>query len=121
MEPPFRTPPPLTVFSHLRPQLLYNFPLDMVTSAGTPFWSGPKRAPAPLAFSADDPTHLGFVTAAANLRAANYGLPACRDEAAVRAALADVMVPEFTPQKGVKIQVALREDLARFEDSIGVA
>ena len=30
-------------------QLLHNFPLDMTTSSGAPFWSGPKRPPTPLA------------------------------------------------------------------------
>ena len=30
-------------------QLLHNFPLDMLTSSGAPFWSGPKRPPTPLA------------------------------------------------------------------------
>jgi hypothetical protein len=38
-------------------QLLFNFPRDMVTSTGTPFWSGPKRAPAPLAFDANNSLH----------------------------------------------------------------
>jgi ubiquitin-activating enzyme E1 len=54
-------------------QLIFNFPLDMATSSGAPFWSGPKRPPTPLQFSADDPLHLGFIIAAANLRAFNYG------------------------------------------------
>eukprot|EP00960_Hanusia_phi_P025110 738341-Hanusia_phi.AAC.4 len=75
-------------------QLLFNFPLDMATAGGTPFWSGPKRAPTPLTFD-----H------AANLRAGVFGIEGTRDVAAVKAALSDVMVPEFTPQKGVKIQV----------------
>lgn len=30
-------------FSNKILQLLYNFPLDMTTKEGTPFWSGPKR------------------------------------------------------------------------------
>lgn len=29
-------------------QLIFNFPLDMNTPSGTPFWSGPKRPPSPL-------------------------------------------------------------------------
>jgi len=49
-------------------QLLFNFPLDMVTSVGTPFWSAPKRPPAPCVFSVDNPLHLEFIVAAANLR-----------------------------------------------------
>jgi hypothetical protein len=39
------------------------------------------------------------------VRAFNYNIPGSKDVAAVRAAIADIMVPEFTPQKGVKIQV----------------
>ena len=34
-----------------------------------------------------------------------YGLATCRDGAVIKAALANVMVPEFVPQRGVKIQV----------------
>jgi hypothetical protein len=39
------------------------------------------------------------------VRGFNYGIPGSKDLAAIRAVIADVMVPEFTPQKGVKIQV----------------
>ncbi len=39
-----------------------------------PFWSGPKRAPRAIEFDVEDPLHLDFVMAAANLRAANFGL-----------------------------------------------
>ena len=45
-------------------QLLYNFPKDSKTASGQPFWSGPKRAPDPLKFDPNDPTHYGFVLAA---------------------------------------------------------
>ena len=31
-------------------QLLHNFPVDYKTKDGTPFWSGPKRAPTPCIF-----------------------------------------------------------------------
>ena len=36
----------------------------MVTNSGAPFWSGPKRAPTPLDFDINNPTHLNFVIAA---------------------------------------------------------
>ena len=62
------------LFHHSIAQLLYNFPLDMMTSSGAPFWSGPKRPPAPLSFTSDEALHLDFIIAAANLRAFNYGL-----------------------------------------------
>mmetsp|Transcript_47391 Transcript_47391/g.112774 ORF Transcript_47391/g.112774 Transcript_47391/m.112774 type:complete len:1011 (+) Transcript_47391:93-3125(+) len=97
------------LFTNNIKQLLFNFPLDMTTAAGTSFWSGPKRPPAPLVFDTSDPLHVEFVMSAANLRAYNYSIPQCRDVEAVKAAALDVMVPEFSPQKGVKIQVTEAE------------
>ena len=124
------------LFTNNIKQLLFNFPLEMftplaphapprraaarpnrhrapvlrrTTAAGTPFWSGPKRPPSPLVFDASDPLHTEFVLAAANLRAANFSIAQCRDLDSVKAAVQDVMVPEFTPQKGVKIQVTEAE------------
>jgi len=84
-------------------QLLYNFPVDMITSTGAPFWSGPKRAPKPLKFDVNDQSHLDFVLAAANLRAFNFGIPAERNASVVQKALGGIKVPEFQPKKGIKI------------------
>merc|ERR1719424_1876364 len=84
-------------------QLLHNFPLDMLTSTNTPFWSGPKRPPTALAFNSDDPLHLDFITASANLRAFNYGLKGSVDRAFIKKVADSVMVPEFVPKQGVKI------------------
>jgi len=83
-------------------QLLYNFPLDMITSTGAPFWSGPKRAPKPIVFDPNNQLHLDFVLTAANLRAFNYGLKGTTDYEEIKKILPNVMVPEFTPKK-VKI------------------
>jgi len=85
-------------------QLLYNFPLDMATSTGTPFWSGPKRPPSVAVFDAQDPLHMGFIVAAANLRAHNYGLKGSADIETMKRVADSVMVPEFVPKQGVKIQ-----------------
>jgi len=90
-------------------QLIFNFPLDMATSSGAPFWSGPKRPPTPLQFSADDPLHLGFIIAAANLRAFNYGLKGSTDPALFKKAVEAAMVPEFVPKQGVKIATDPKE------------
>ncbi|KAI9036382.1 E1 ubiquitin-activating protein ubaA [Aspergillus affinis] len=86
-------------------QLLYNFPRDSKTSSGQPFWSGPKRAPTPLKFDATNPTHLGFVIAGANLHAFNYGIknPGA-DKEYYRKVIDNIIIPEFTPRSGVKIQ-----------------
>ena len=92
-------------YSNAIHQLLYNFPKDTVTSSGTPFWSGPKRAPDPLKFNASNPTHFEFIKAAANLHAFNYNINVKEvTEDTYRKVLDNVIVPDFTPDANVKIQ-----------------
>lgn len=86
-------------------QLLYNFPPDQTTSSGQPFWSGPKRCPKPLDFDVNDPMHLDYIYAAANLKAQVYGMPQVRDRQKVAELLAKVEVPEFKPKSNVNIAV----------------
>ena len=85
-------------------QLLFNLPADAVTSTGQPFWSGPKRAPTPLAFDAQNPLHMEYIVAAANLHAENYGLKGTADPAVYARVLEQVSVPAFEP-KTAKVQV----------------
>ncbi|OAQ28961.1 ubiquitin-activating emzyme E1 [Linnemannia elongata AG-77] len=92
-------------------QLLFNFPKDSVTSTGTLFWSAPKRPPTPLEFNIDDPSHLEFIIAAANLHAFNYGLKGETNPEVFRQTLAHTIVPEFKPKSGVKIQVTESETM----------
>ncbi|PFH52661.1 hypothetical protein AMATHDRAFT_74124 [Amanita thiersii Skay4041] len=87
-------------------QLLFSLPKDAVTSTGQPFWSGPKRAPDPLTFNSNDPLHLQYMIAAANLHAFNYGLKGETDPAIFRKVADAVIVPEFTPKSGIKVQVS---------------
>ncbi|KAJ7667732.1 ubiquitin activating enzyme [Mycena polygramma] len=94
-------------------QLLFSLPKDGVTSTGQPFWSGPKRAPDPLVFSSSDPLHLQYIIAAANLHAFNYGLRGETDPAIFRKVADSVIVPEFTPKSGVKIQINENEPVAQ--------
>lgn len=86
-------------------QLLFNFPPEQTTSSGQPFWSGPKRCPKPLTFDVNDPMHLDYVYAAANLKAEMYGLAQVRDRKAVIDLVEQITVPEFTPRSGVNIAV----------------
>lgn len=86
-------------------QLLFNFPQDQLTASGQPFWSGPKRCPKPLEFSIDDPLHVDYVFAAANLKAEVYGIPHNRNREDVVEMVQKVVVPEFVPKSGVKIAV----------------
>lgn len=91
------------LFSSNIKQLLFNFPRDSVTSSGTPFWSGPKRAPSPIELNVEDERHLQFIWAAANLRAFIYGLEADLDVSGVKEAAGRVILPEFVPKTGLKI------------------
>jgi len=84
-------------------QLLTNFPVDSKTQDGALFWSGPKRAPTPLTFDAEDQTHLNFIIAAANLRAYNFGLKGTRDPAMFKEVLRTVTVPKWSAGSNIKI------------------
>ncbi|XP_013188250.1 ubiquitin-like modifier-activating enzyme 1 [Amyelois transitella] len=92
-------------YSNQIKQLLYNFPPNQLTTSGAPFWSGPKRCPAPLEFDPNDELHLDYVVAAANLRAAVYGIPKCVNRECIAKIAASVEVPEFSPKSGIKIAV----------------
>lgn len=86
-------------------QLLYTFPKDSVSSTGTPFWSGPKRAPDPITFDATNPTHFTFLVAATNLHAFNYNINVQgKEKSHYLEALENVIVPDFSPDPAVKIQ-----------------
>ncbi len=52
------------------------------------------------------PLHLQYIIAAANLHAFNYGLRGETDEAVYRKVADSVIVPEFTPRSGVKVQIS---------------
>ncbi|KAJ3092989.1 SPS-sensor component ptr3, partial [Quaeritorhiza haematococci] len=99
-------------FNNTIRQLLYNFPKDAVTSSGAPFWSGPKRAPDALNFDPENPLHMDFIITAANLHAFNYGLKGETDVEYFKKVLANVIVPEFAPKSGVKIQVQENENVS---------
>ncbi|TPX54813.1 hypothetical protein PhCBS80983_g05729 [Powellomyces hirtus] len=90
-------------------QLLFNFPKDAVTSSGTAFWSGPKRAPDPVIFDASNALHMDFIITAANLHAYNYGIRGRVDQEYFKDILKGITVPEFVPKSGVKIQVQENE------------
>ncbi|TDH70555.1 hypothetical protein CCR75_005484 [Bremia lactucae] len=91
------------LFSNQIKQLLYNFPLDQLSTLGTPFWSGPKRPPTPLIFDVKDPLHMDFIVSVANSRAKIYGLEGHSNRDAFAKVLSEIPVPEFSPRKGIKI------------------
>ncbi|NXN46379.1 UBA1 enzyme, partial [Rhinoptilus africanus] len=75
------------------------------TNSGTLFWSGPKRCPHPLTFDPDNPLHLDYVMAGANL----FAQSGSRDRGAVAELLRHVHVPPFAPKAGVRIHVSDQE------------
>lgn len=98
-------------YDHAPRQLLYNFPLDHVDSNGVHFWSGAKRPPTPIAFDANNATHLDFVAAAAFLRAYTLGLIGSEFKPAdyekqrehIAQVASKVKCTEFVAQQGLKI------------------
>lgn len=98
------------LFANTIRQLLHNFPLDSVTSSGTPFWSGPKRAPTPLVYDPTNPLHISFVLSGAQLRAFIYNIAVPRDADAVAQQVSSkVNVPAFVPRSDVSIHVTDEE------------
>lgn len=97
------------LFSNNIKQLCFNFPEDMITSTGAPFWSGTKRAPIPITFDATSSLHYDFIVAAANLQATVYGLKGCQDHALFMNVLQHIQVPPFQPKEGIKIATSDNE------------
>jgi len=98
-------------FSHKIQQLLHNYPIDAKTTAtGEPFWSLPKRPPAPLVFDIDNSEHMAFIVSAANLHATSYGMKGSEDEAQFRKILSGVTVEPFVPKSHVKIATTEKEE-----------
>ncbi|KAF8648933.1 hypothetical protein HU200_064465 [Digitaria exilis] len=94
-------------FANRVKQLTFTFPEDAMTSSGAPFWSAPKRFPRPLEFSSADPSHLNFLLAASILRAETFGIPIpdwAKNPKKLAEAVDKVIVPDFQPKQGVKIE-----------------
>lgn len=115
------------LFNNQIRQLLHNFPPDQVTASGTPFWSGSKRCPKPLVFDMDDKdpdanmrNHFDFIVAAANLRARMFGIKGRTDEEYIRNTLKDVIVPDFSPEEGVKISANDEEEKEKANNNDGM-
>lgn len=64
---------------------------------GKPYWTGTKRKPNPLEYSPDNPMCLEYLYAAANLYAAVFKVPQCRDRVAFETQVRDLnlMQPEY--------------------------
>jgi len=60
--------------------LLNRYPLDSITSMGTPFWSGSKRAPEFIEFDPNNQIHSEFVISSAKIIARVYGILETQDD-----------------------------------------
>jgi len=58
------------------------------------------------------PLDMGYVVAAANLHAFNYGLKGERDPNIYRKVLTSMHIPPFVPKSGVKIQITENDPVA---------
>lgn len=92
-----------TNFDHKIRDLKALFPDDKLDSEGQPFWSGPKRSPQPITFSAEDPLHFSFVFNAANLIAVNLCMEPVRDEATFRGLLGQTQATPYV-QKLIAVE-----------------
>ena len=92
------------LFANTIKQLLHLFPEDHVNEDGQRFWSGPKRCPVPIKFDANDPVHLSYVAAFANLLAFNLKMKQNRDMGHIAKVATGTKVEEFKPKTGMKIQ-----------------
>lgn len=68
-------------------------------------------------FTALQPTHLQYIIAAANLHAFNYGLKGETDPVLFKKIVDSVIVPEFTPKSGVKVQITDSEPVQGGNDA----
>jgi hypothetical protein len=106
------------LFNHKIRQLLHVYPLDATTKEGAPFWSLPKRPPAPVQFGPLNPLHCQFVAAVACLRATVFRveLPSTprseqfRQECGILAAQFEM--PVFVPndEKAKEIQASVSKE-----------
>jgi len=94
-------------YDHLIRDLLSIFPKDCKDKDGQPFWSGPKRAPSPITFSVEDPTHVMYVMSFANLIATCLNIPEVRDPKVIAEIAKNAKVSEYVPKK---IEVKLPEE-----------
>lgn len=86
--------------------LLNAFPVDTVLKDGSLFWKSPKRPPTAASFDLNDPQHLAFITATAQLYGNVFNIkakPEQIEKSYIDKVLQGVNVPEWKP-KNKKIE-----------------
>lgn len=59
--------------------LIHNYPKDAKTKEGLPFWQGTHKYPQSVTFDPQDPIHVSWLQAAANILGNIFGIPYCTD------------------------------------------
>ncbi|XP_049268864.1 ubiquitin-like modifier-activating enzyme 1 [Rhipicephalus sanguineus] len=99
-------------------QVLQVHPEGQLTRKGTPFWSGSRRCPHPIEFDPNNTLHMDYIVAAANLRAAMFGIAQNTDREAITRMLEDVEVPVFEPHGNDKVAVCDDRSTSRDETEL---
>jgi len=101
-------------------ELTHNFPKDAKNKSGAPFWSAPKRFPTAVRFNPEDPTHMQYIMAGANLKASTFSIPRPRQSRKtdyLKELVGKVDVPEFVPSSK---KIKTEEDEAEPADAFSV-
>ena len=84
-------------FNYSITDLLTKFPKDYKDKNGQPFWGGPKRAPTPIVFDANDENHMMYVLTYSNLIAVALQIPENRSREAIREILGKTEAKPYAP------------------------
>lgn len=97
-------------------ELLYKFPKDMITSTGTPFWTGSKKCPNPAKFDVNNKLHLDYVISFSNLWANLFGILPNNNISYIISVVDKLPTPKKTINKDTKISVNDEEEKKRLEE-----
>ena len=86
-------------YDHSIRDLLSIFPKDHKDKDGQAFWSGPKRAPSPIPFDANNKMHIGFLMTYSNLIANALSIATMSDEPAFTELAKNTKVADYVPKK----------------------
>jgi ubiquitin-activating enzyme E1 len=90
-------------FAYKIQQLLYNFPEDYTNKDGSKFWSGSKRVPHPIPYSAEDELAFMFVKNYSTILARALSVKGDLSDKHIKEVSSKVEIPPFVP-KTVKIK-----------------
>lgn len=88
-------------------QLITSHPHDKITSEGVPFWNGTKKFPTPHTFDTNNPLHMDFIVAVANIWAKIFNVTPNRftDRVVIAHVIDQELpyLPQFVPNRHLVI------------------